>query len=108
MLLQIHIILCTGNIFFQLFSILASLVSLTVAACRSFYMKRDETRADAEPTPHMIIRWVFSAMQNILTVFNRVIPYMLMVLVHNISCWTFIVGILKGWTFLVLLFILGH
>ena len=33
---------------------------------------------------------------------TRVIPSMLLVLVYNILSWTITVGILKGWTFLVL------
>ena len=32
----------------------------------------------------------------------RVLPYMFMVLFSNIASWTYITGILKGWTFAVL------
>ena len=57
LLLQIHIILCTGTIKpTQMISIVISMISLTVAACRGFYMKRDEKRADPEPSIHMMLR----------------------------------------------------
>ena len=58
LLLQLHIVLCTGNIggLTQQISIIISFVSLTVAACRAFYVQRDPARADAEPTLHMMIR----------------------------------------------------
>jgi hypothetical protein len=30
-----------------------------------------------------------------------VLPAMMVVLIYNVACWTFIMGILKAWTFLV-------
>jgi hypothetical protein len=57
LLLQIHIILCRGDITnTQIITITVSLISLTVAACRGFFMKRDAKRADPEPSPHMMLR----------------------------------------------------
>ena len=34
---------------------------------------------------------------------HRILPFITIILVSNISAWTFIIGILKGWTFIVLL-----
>eukprot|EP00090_Calanus_glacialis_P039897 TRINITY_DN69484_c0_g1_i1.p1 TRINITY_DN69484_c0_g1~~TRINITY_DN69484_c0_g1_i1.p1 ORF type:complete len:291 (-),score=44.13 TRINITY_DN69484_c0_g1_i1:28-900(-) len=89
LLLQLHIVSCTGYIggTTQCISIVISFVSLTLASCRAFFVQRDPARADPEPTLHMML---------------RVIPSMLLVLVHNILSWTVTAGILKGWTFLVL------
>jgi hypothetical protein len=58
LLLQIHIILCTGNIghISQKISICISFISLVVAASRAFFIMRDEKRADPEPSLHMMIR----------------------------------------------------
>jgi hypothetical protein len=42
----------------QLISILISLISLTVAACRAYFTQRDPRRADPEPTLHMMMRFV--------------------------------------------------
>ena len=59
MILQIHIILCTGNVEpTQLISIIISLLSITVAACKAYFIQRDQRRADSEPTAHMISRCI--------------------------------------------------
>ena len=59
LLLQLHIVCCTGNIggTTQCISIVISFVTLTVAACRAFFVQRDPARADPEPTLHMMLRY---------------------------------------------------
>ena len=58
LVLQLHIILCTGNIggTTQQISIIISFVSLALASSRAFFIQRDMKRADGDPTLHMIIR----------------------------------------------------
>ena len=58
LLLQLHIISCTGNLgsVSQKISIVVSILSLTYGACRAFFIQRDQRRADSAPTLHMIIR----------------------------------------------------
>ena len=59
LLLQLHIVSCTGYIggTTQCISIVISFVSLTLAACRAFFVQRDPARADPEPTLHMMLRY---------------------------------------------------
>ena len=107
LLLQLHIVLCTGNIggSTQKISIIISFVSLTVASCRAFFVQRDTARADAEPTLHMMLRYTIKKDDQNAGYFFRVIPAMLLVLMYNIASWTITAGLLKQWTFLVLVIV---
>ena len=55
--LQLHIILSTGRpTKTQLFSIVLSTLSLTLASCRAFYVQRSRELSDPQPNIHMILR----------------------------------------------------
>jgi len=92
LLTQFHVITCTGHYgrSVQHISMLISFFSLSLAATRTFFIQRDPRNADPDPSPHMVI---------------RVLPLMMIVLSYNILSWTFILGILKAWTILALIFI---
>lgn len=58
LILQLHIVLSTGNIggTTQQISIVISFVSLALASSRAFFIQRDIKRADGDPSLHMVIR----------------------------------------------------
>ena len=62
LLIQMHIVLCTGEISnIQAVSMCSSLLTLTLAASRGFFVQRPRKFADPEPSPQMIF-WVFLPM----------------------------------------------
>ena len=62
LLIQMHIVLCTGEIStIQAISMGSSLLILTIAASRGFFVQRPKQCADPEPNPQMIF-WVFLPM----------------------------------------------
>ena len=55
LLIQMHIVLCTGEIStIQAISMCSSLLTLTLAASRGFFVQRPKKFADPEPRPKMI------------------------------------------------------
>jgi len=81
----VHIVQSTGRItYVQLFSMTFSLLTLTVNACRAFYIQRGRAEADPAPNPHMI--W-------------KVFPYMLTQVITNVVCWS-VIALLKEYVFL--------
>ena len=91
----------------QKISMVISLISMVVAASRAFFILREERTADPEPSPHMLLRYFYQNNNYISTVsvFVRVVPGMAVVLIYNLATWTFMMGILKGWTLMVVLFV---
>jgi len=79
LLTQIHIVLCTGEISnIQIFSMAVSFFTLTLAACKAYYVQRDFDQADPEPSLHMVL---------------RVFPYMSVVIINSTLQWTIITGL---------------
>merc|ERR1719319_814187 len=86
LLTQIHIVLCTGEISnTQKFSMLVSFFTLTLAACKAYYVQRDFEQADPDPSLPMVL---------------RVFPYMAMVIINSTLQWTIIAGLSKCFVFL--------
>merc|ERR1719319_476711 len=86
LLTQIHIVLCTGEISnIQIFSMAVSFFTLTLAACKAFYVQRDFDQADPDPSLPMVL---------------RVFPYMAVVIINSTLQWTIITGLSKGFVFL--------
>ena len=91
LLTQLHIILCTGRFTTtQIVSMAVSYFSLSLAACRAFYILRDKMHADPEPSIPMLL---------------HVMPYTMVVLAFNILSWTFIFGVLKHFGFIALIWV---
>ena len=83
LLTQLHIILCTGRFTTtQIVSMAVSYFSLSLAACRAFYILRDAVHSDPDPSIPMLL---------------HVMPYMMVVLAFNCLTWTFVFGVLKYW-----------
>ena len=89
LLIQMHIVLSTGEISpVQALSMMSSLITLSLAASRGFFVQRGKKYADPEPSPQMIF-WVF-------------LP-MLVLVVSALISWSTIGGLVKEYTVLVIL-----
>ena len=81
---QLKIILSTGTISFaQMVSIPVSVFSLAWASSRAFFIQRDEDNSDPDP--------------ELKTVAIHIFPWMLLVVLHSLTVWTFIAGLLGGY-----------
>ena len=62
-LVQLHIVTCTGRVgTTQLVSMCSSVLTLSLASARAFYIQRDIVHAEPAPSPHMLLRafpWKF-------------------------------------------------
>ena len=78
---QLKIILSTGSISYaQIVSIPVSVFSLAWASSRAYFIQRDKDNSDPDPELNMVAM--------------RILPWMLIVVVHSLTVWTCIAGLL--------------
>ena len=79
---QLKIILSTGSISYaQIVSIPVSVFSLAWASSRAYFIQRDQDKSDPDPELNMVAM--------------RILPWMLIVVVHSLTVWTCITGLLS-------------
>ena len=95
LLVQMHVVLSTGEISpLQAFSMLSSLLTLSLAASRGFFVQRGKKYADPEPSLHMIF-WVFLPM--LVLVVSAVISWSTMGLVKEYIGLVILVCVAATW-----------
>ena len=99
---QVHIVQSTGRTsIVQLFSIFFSLVSLTLASSRAFFIQRGQEEADPSPSLHMILK-VFPYMLIQVTGTGEEAQYrQISQVMANVVCWS-VISMLKEYLFIVL------
>jgi len=84
--IQLVVVLCTGRISgAQWFSIPSSLLSLSWASARAYFIQRGEDESDPDP--------------EVKTVFMRVFPWKIIVVLNSVILWTLIGGLLGAYIF---------
>ena len=87
---QLKIILSTGSISYsQMISLPVSVLSLSWSSSRAYFIFRNKDNSDPDPDPKMVA--------------TRIFPWMLVVVIHSLTVWTCIVGLLGEYVFFCIL-----